>query len=99
MLQDAKDAKGRALRVLHLPLPPDVVISRQEATGIVHVDGTLARDEGEVMAASYVNFYIANRAIVMPLFDGETDAAAEAVLREAFPGREVTASNANACCI
>ena len=40
-------------------------------------------------AASYVNFYIANGGIVMPLFDARTDALAAARLKRLFPGRRV----------
>ena len=41
------------------------------------------------MAASYVNFYIANGSIVMPGFGAPADAEAKAVLERLFPGREV----------
>jgi agmatine deiminase len=38
-----------------------------------------------------VNFYIANRRVVMPLLDPSTDARATRILRRLFPGREVVA--------
>ena len=41
------------------------------------------------MALSYVNFYIANGAVIMPGFDAATDARASAILGRAFPGREI----------
>ena len=42
------------------------------------------------MAASYVNFYIANGGIVMPLFgDEEHDQAAREALERIFPDRRV----------
>ncbi|GAA0582220.1 agmatine deiminase family protein [Caenispirillum bisanense] len=44
---------------------------------------------GHRMALSYVNFYIANGGIVMPGFDVPEDKDAAAVLRAAFPDREV----------
>jgi len=40
-------------------------------------------------AASYVNFYIANGGIVMPLLDARSDALAAARLKRLFPGRRV----------
>lgn len=45
--------------------------------------------EGRPMALSYVNFYLANGAVVMPGFDPATDAAAERVLAGAFASRRV----------
>jgi agmatine deiminase len=47
------------------------------------------RETGERMAASYVNFYIANGAIIAPCFGVETDAAAREVLARLFPGRDI----------
>ena len=41
------------------------------------------------LAASYVNFYIANKGIVMPLLDAKTDRRAAARIKRAFPGRKV----------
>ena len=48
-----------------------------------------ARRAGDRLAGSYVNFYIANRQIVMPLLDRRHDAGAAAVLKRAFTGRRV----------
>ncbi len=43
-------------------------------------------------AASYVNFYIANGAVIMPAFGNRrSDAAAKNILAEAFPKREIIA--------
>ncbi|MCW6507216.1 agmatine deiminase family protein [Lichenifustis flavocetrariae] len=44
---------------------------------------------GELMALSYVNFYVANGAIVMPGFDAASDREAARVLKAAFPDREI----------
>jgi agmatine deiminase len=41
------------------------------------------------MAASYVNFYIANGAVIAPLFNDPADQPALDKLKELFPGREV----------
>jgi agmatine deiminase len=45
--------------------------------------------EGERLPASYANFYIANRVVLLPTFDDPRDAQARAVLERCFPGREV----------
>ena len=48
------------------------------------------RIEGEKMAASYANFYIANHAIIVPQF-GTTDADRQAIvtLQKIFPTKNV----------
>jgi agmatine deiminase len=51
--------------------------------------GTKRRPPGDRLAGSYVNFYIANGGIVMPLLDARTDRAAAASLRKLFPRRRV----------
>jgi len=52
-------------------------------------EGVRARLAGMRLAASYVNFYIANGAIIMPLLDPRTDKAAASKLKRVFPGRKV----------
>jgi agmatine/peptidylarginine deiminase len=46
-------------------------------------------DNGRRLAASYANFLIINGAVLVPVYDDPADAAAIAVMREAFPGREI----------
>jgi len=46
-------------------------------------------DDGHRISASYINFYIANGAVVMPEFDDPSDAPARETLTRLFPGREV----------
>jgi len=41
------------------------------------------------LAASYANFLIVNGAVLMPAYDDPADAAAAAVLAQAFPDREI----------
>lgn len=53
-------------------------------------EGRKHRHVGERLAASYVNFYIANGGIIMPAFGvPDADAAAQQVLQQAFPDRVV----------
>ncbi len=46
-------------------------------------------ERGERLPASHANLYIANAAVLVPVFGGESDARALAVLADCFPGREV----------
>jgi len=88
-LQDARDARGRRLKVHRLPMPGPLRMTAREAAGVLRRDGSKPRRAGERLAASYANFYIANGAIVAPLLDPRTDRAALALLRRLFPGRIV----------
>ncbi len=44
---------------------------------------------GERMPATYANFYIGNRSVLVPIFHDRHDNDALAILRDEFPGREV----------
>jgi agmatine deiminase len=88
-LHDERDAKGRRLKVTKLPMPGPLTLSAKEASGIIPREGTKPREAGERLAASYVNFYIANGGIVMPLLDSRTDRAAVARVKRLFPHRRV----------
>lgn len=84
------DAQGRRLNVITLPVPQPILISKEESEGVDAVDGTLPRLEGDRLAASYVNFYIANGGLVVPSFNDPNDAVAVDILHQAFPDREIS---------
>ena len=58
--------------------------------------GVLLDDEGEPMPASYVNFYLGNRSVVVPTYGTPHDEAAVAALAPLFPGRRVVGRSARA---
>lgn len=88
-LAAATDARGRRLEVIPLPAPGPLTITAAEASGVEPAAGTAPRRAGDRLAASYVNFYLANGRLVMPLLDERRDAEAAAVLSACFPAREV----------
>lgn len=88
-LMQETDAKGRKLQVHKLPLPAPVYMTAEECEGLLHWDGEPTRTDGERLAASYVNFYISNKSIVMPAFGDIKDKEAKMKLEQLFPDRKV----------
>jgi agmatine deiminase len=88
-LRTARDARGRELTVHKIHQPGPLYMTAEEAAGIDQRTGSRARKAGDRLPASYVNFYIANGCIVMPLYDKRHDAAAKRTLARLFPTRKV----------
>ena len=77
-LSEARDAKGRAFEIVEIAQPQR------------------RRDDwrGRPLAASYVNFYVANGGLIAPAFDDPSDLPALSVLKDCFPGRKIVQVNA-----
>jgi agmatine deiminase len=71
LLRESRDALGRRLEVLELPLLPYLPESPPP------------------VVAPYLNFYLANGAVIVPVTGAETDAQALELIAAALPGREV----------
>jgi agmatine deiminase len=89
VLVHARDARGRRLKIHKLLQPGPLHMTEAEAAGIERSGDCKPRLAGERLAASYVNFYLANRQVLMPLLDARTDRAARATLVGLFPRRKV----------
>lgn len=90
VLSKEVDAKGRKFVVHKLPIPKErVVVREEEVEGFVYSKKEEQRFVGERLAASYVNFYIANQAVLLPQFGDENDALAVRILSDLFPNREI----------
>jgi len=88
-LMQARDARGKRLVVHKLPQPGPLYMTKKEASGVKREKGTQPRRAGDRLPASYVNFYVGNKAIVMPLLDPRYDASVAKQLRSLFPRRRV----------
>jgi agmatine deiminase len=49
--------------------------------------GRIENEDGDIVPASYMNFYIGNAAVVVPQYGAPNDQAAVAVVQALFPGR------------
>jgi agmatine deiminase len=88
-LKSARDARGRALTIHKIHQPGPLSMTAEEAAGIDQRMGTRARRAGDRLPASYINFYVGNRHVVMPLYDKRWDRAAMRTIQRLFPTRKV----------
>ena len=89
-LAQQTDAKGRKLEVTLLPIPQKpVCITQEECSELDLWDGEPTRTAGERLAASYVNFYIANDSVLVPQFGDPMDKTACEILSAQFPNRTI----------
>jgi len=89
----SRDAEARLARhgieIVKLPVPPPMFITEAEAAGIDAQPNGMDRAAGTRLAASYVNFYIANGAIIAPSFAAASDDVARSTLASTFPKRDI----------
>lgn len=92
-LETVRDARGRSITVHKLPIPAfPVRVTEADLLGYEFEPGEDTREAGERLAASYVNYYCANGAIVLPAFGGEnaaSDRRAAEILSTLFPDRNI----------
>lgn len=88
VLSDSKDARGRQLEIIKLPMPGPLFVQPEEAQS-VQASEFMERQAGERLAASYANFLISNQVVVMPLLDSACDQQALQILQQAFPNHRV----------
>ncbi|KAJ7956536.1 putative Agmatine deiminase [Quillaja saponaria] len=90
VLSKTTDANGRRIEVMKLHVPGPLYMTDEEAAGVCQDVVAKPRLPSTRLAASYVNFYIANGAIITPQFgDKKWDYEAALVLAQAFPDYEV----------
>jgi agmatine deiminase len=83
------DARGRAFNVHKIHQPGPMHLRADECRGLDASESAKPRKTGDRLAGSYVNFYIANGGIVMPLFDDVHDGPALEKIGQLFPGRKI----------
>ncbi len=83
-LTEAVDAKGRKLKVHKLCLTKSPCLLKGADT-IDTVEGTLPREDDEISIASYMNFLITNKAVILPQYGDENDELAVKQVQEMFP--------------
>lgn len=88
-LSRTTDAKGRPLEIHKIHQPGPLFITQEESQEFDYFPGSHARSAGQRMAGSYINFYLANGAVIVPQFDDVHDKTALQNLQALFPQRKV----------
>jgi agmatine deiminase len=91
------DPNGEVLRAL-LAEAAALVDARGRKLEVVRIPspGRVEDEDGRVMPASYVNFYVANAAVVVPTYGAPFDAEAVELIGALFPGRRAIGVDARA---
>jgi agmatine deiminase len=95
--QDPADPNAKVLSAIVRDLST-MRDARGRALEVVSVPspGRVVGEDGEIMPASYVNFYIGNRAVVVPTYGSSRDREAVSVIASLFPGRRTVGIDARA---
>lgn len=74
VLADATDATGKKLKVIEIPQP----------------DPDRITGRGDAFVSSYMNFYVGNKGVYLPLFgDQQADDQAQQIMKDHVPNREI----------
>ena len=95
LLEQETDAKCRRFTIHKLPIPAiHQVVTKEDLPGYIYEEGEEERYAGERLAASYINFYIANKTVLVPQFQDKNDQVALDILSKCFPDRKVVGISA-----
>jgi len=74
VLLQSTDQDGKKLKVIKVPMPPTI--------------RSTVRGEKTRLPASYLNFYVANKVVLVPTFKHKNDHKALKIIQNQFPGRK-----------
>ncbi len=87
---DLKILENAGFKVVKLPFPQSPVkFTQYDLDGFTYEQGEIERTLNDNLAASYVNFYICNSAVLVPQFNDKNDKTAVEILAKCFPDREI----------
>ncbi|MGE0173325.1 MAG: agmatine deiminase family protein [Oligoflexales bacterium] len=93
--KDDTDPNFRVMRDIERDLRAMTNLRGQPLTvGTVVSPGPIHNDNGDLMPASYLNFYIGNTTVVVPTYGSPMDQEAVVQIAEWFPGRRTVGSSA-----
>ncbi|WP_283578873.1 agmatine deiminase [Limosilactobacillus ingluviei] len=89
ILRQATDAQGQPFEIHRLQIPQILTLTTTEAATVEDINGSMPRNIGQRLTATYVNYITTTKQIIMPLFDDPADELAQAKLAQLYPDRQV----------
>ena len=87
------EAKGKITVIAHIACnntaDSQELAAHAESLGVDAIDGTLPRQEGDRLAASYANYYTGNGFVALPVFNDPKDKDAIELLQKLYPDRVI----------
>ena len=83
------------LNIVKIPFPENPVkYNEDDLNGLDYAEGEAQRSLDDVLAASYINYYVCNSAVLVPQFCDKNDTVAADILKRHFPDRRIVTFDA-----
>lgn len=89
ILKNSTDAKGRSFTVEKIRQPNPTFITKEESADLDQIEGSYLRLAGDRLAASYINYYVCNGGVIVPMFNDPQDLPALEKIQLLYPTRKV----------
>lgn len=89
ILQRCTNLYGEKYKIHLIPLPSMQYMKKEESNGLENADFSLERNAGDILPASYLNFYLLNGAVIIPSFGCEEDEIVFKKFKEIFQDRDI----------
>lgn len=76
-------------KIHKIPLPTPQYMTLEESKGIVEHECALSRKEGDLLPASYLNFYFVNGGVIVPIFGCNEDEIVLNTFKKIFFNRKI----------
>lgn len=84
------DLKRQYECVIHkIPLPTQLYMTAEESNGLTSNVDAIDRNEGDLLPASYLNYYVLNGAVLLPAFGCKEDDVVLDLLQKIYPDKKV----------
>lgn len=75
--------------VHRIPLPSQLFMTAEESNGLTSNDDALERKAGDLLPASYLNYYLVNGAVLIPSFGCEEDQEVYQIISDIYPDMKI----------
>lgn len=76
--------------IIHkIPLPTQLYMTRDESVGLTKNPDAIDRMDGDLLPASYLNYYVLNGAVIVPAFGCEEDSEVYHVMKSVYSDRNI----------